>query len=159
MAMDDDLRARRLAVLEEHFRSEIDHDWDACLATFRDVPRYEIVATGQVHEGADAVVAYHRAQRTAFPDQRHEHVRMHVADDDTVISEFALLGTNTGEFLGLPPTGKAFRVAVIAVFAFDGDRITNERVYLDSASLLRQIGHEDLLPIAGVEEFAAAQLR
>ena len=117
------------------------------------------MATGQVHEGADAVVAYHRAQRTAFPDQRHEHVRMHVADDDTVISEFDLLGTNTGGFLGLPPTGKAFRVAVIAVFAFDGDRITNERVYLDSASLLRQIGHEDLLPIAGVEEFAAAQLR
>jgi steroid delta-isomerase-like uncharacterized protein len=157
--MTDDLRARRLAVLEEHFQSEIDHDWDACLATFTDVPRYEIVATGQVHEGAEAVVAYHRAQRTAFPDQRHEHVRMHVADDDTVISEFDLLGTNTGEFLGMEPTGKAFRVAVMAVFAFAGDRITNERVYLDGASLLRQIGREELLPIAGVERFAAADMR
>lgn len=154
-----DLRARRMEVLEQHFRSEIDHDWDACLATFGDVPRYEIVATGQVHEGAEAVVAYHRAQRTAFPDQRHENVRMHVADDDTVISEFDLLGTNTGEFLGQAPTGRAFRVAVIAVFGFEGDRITNERVYLDAASLLRQIGHEDLLPIAGVEGFAAAQMR
>ena len=154
----DDTRERRLQVLEQHFQSEIDHDWDACLATFRDVPRYEIVATGQVHEGDDEVVAYHRAQRTAFPDQRHENVRMHVADDDTVVSEFDLLGTNTGEFLGLPPTGRAFRVPVIAVFSFDGDRITNERVYLDGASLLRQIGHEDLLSIAGVEGFAAAQM-
>jgi steroid delta-isomerase-like uncharacterized protein len=157
--MTDDLRAQRLAVLEEHFRSEIDHDWDACLATFKDVPRYEIVATGQVHEGAEAVVAYHRAQRTAFPDQRHEHVRMHVADDDTVISEFDLLGTNSGEFLGMEPTGKAFRVAVIAVFAFDGDRITNERVYLDGASLLRQIGRPELLPLAGTDGFAAEQMR
>ena len=156
---DDQLRAQRLEVLERHFQSEIDHDWDACLATFRDVPRYEIVATGQVHEGRDAVIAYHRAQRAAFPDQRHEHVRMHVADDDTVISEFDLLGTNTGEFLGMEPTGKAFRVAVIAVFTFDGDRITNERVYLDGASLLRQIGREELLPIAGVERFAAADMR
>lgn len=155
---DSDLTARRLAVLDEHFRSEIDHDWDACLATFRDTPRYEIVATGQVHEGRDAVVAYHSAQRTAFPDQRHEHVRMHVAADDTIISEFDLLGTNTGDFLGLPPTGRQFRVAVIAVFTFDGDRITNERVYLDSASLLRQIGRTELLPIAGVEEFGAAQM-
>ena len=155
----EELRRRRLEVLEEHFRSEIDHDWDACLATFRDVPRYEIVATGKVHEGRDAVVAYHTAQRTAFPDQRHEHVRMHVADDDTVISEFDLLGTNTGDFLGLPPTGRSFRVPVIAVFTFDGDRITNERVYLDSASLLRQVGHTDLLPIAGVEGFGAAQMR
>ena len=143
---DEGLRARRLEVLEEHFRSEIDHDWEACLATFRDVPRYEIVATGQVHEGRDAVLAYHRGQRTAFPDQRHEHVRMHVADDDTVVSEFDLLGTNLGEFLGLPPTGRAFRVPVIAVFTFDGDRITNERVYLDLASLLTQIGRTDLLP-------------
>lgn len=156
---DEQLRARRLAVLEEHFRSEIDHDWDACLATFQDVPRYEIVATGQVHEGRDAVVAYHRAQRTAFPDQRHEHVRMHVADDDTIISEFDLLGTCTGEFLGLPPTGRDFRVPVIAVFSFDGDRITNERVYLDGASLLRQIGHEALLPLAGTTDLSSADLR
>jgi steroid delta-isomerase-like uncharacterized protein len=156
--MEAGLRTRRLEVLEAHFRSEIDHDWEACLATFRDVPRYEIVATGQVHEGRDAVIAYHRAQREAFPDQRHEHVRMHVADDDTVISEFDLLGTNTGGFLGQAPTGKAFRVAVIAVFTFDGDRITNERVYLDGASLLRQIGHEDLLPLAGVAGFGALEM-
>lgn len=156
---DDALRTRRLEVLAAHFQSEIDHDWEACLATFRDVPRYEIVPTGQVHEGAEAVVAYHRTQRTAFPDQRHENVRMHVADDDTVISEFDLLGTNTGEFMGLPPTGRSFRVAVIAVFTFAGDRITNERVYLDGASLLRQIGHEDLLPLAGTTSFAAADMR
>ncbi|MBX3286269.1 MAG: ester cyclase [Actinobacteria bacterium] len=153
-----DLRTRRLAVLERHFQAEVDHDWDAVLGTFLDVPRYEIVPTGQIHEGAEEVVAYHRAQRTAFPDQRHEHVRFHVAED-AVVAEFDLLGTNTGEFMGLPPTGKAFRVAVIAVFAFDGDRITNERVYLDGASLLRQIGHEDLLPLIGVEGFTAASMR
>ncbi len=157
--MNDDLRQRRFAVLEEHFRSEVDHDWDACLAIFKDVPRYEIVATGQVHEGRDAVVAYHRAQRTAFPDQRHENVRMHVSDDDTIVAEFDLLGTNTGEFIGVAPTGQAFRVPVIAVFFFDDDRITNERVYLDSASLLRQIGHEALLPLAGTTDFAAADMR
>ena len=155
----DELRTRRLAVLEEHFRSEIEHDWDACMATFKDVPRYEIVATGQIHEGVDAVVRYHTAQRTAFPDQRHEHVRMHVADDDTVISEFDLLGTHLGDFIGAAPTGKAFRVPVIAVFTFDGDRITNERVYLDGASLLRQIGLEELLPFAGVDGFSAADMR
>lgn len=155
----DELRARRLAVLEEHFESEVDHDWDKCLATFKDVPRYEIVPTGQVHEGAEAVVAYHKAQRGAFPDQRHENVRMHFGDDDTVVAEFDLLGTNTGEFMGMAPTGRDFRVPVVAVFAFEGDRIVNERVYLDLASLLRQIGHEDLLPFAGVEGFAAASMR
>ncbi len=143
--IDAELRRRRLATLDTHFRSEIDHDWTACLATFNGHPRYEIVPTGQVHDGDEEVLAYHRAQRVAFPDQRHENVRIHVADDDTVITEFDLLGTNTGEFVGLPPTGQAFRVPTIAVFSFEGDKITNERVYLDIASLLTQIGRRELL--------------
>ena len=143
---DDDLRARRLAVLETHFQSEVDHDWDACLGTFDGHPHYEIMATGQVHDGNEAVLAYHRNQRIAFPDQHHENVRIHVGDDDTVITEFDLVGTNEGEFLGQPPTGKGFRVPTIAVFFFasGSDRIVNERVYLDTASLLRQIGRIEI---------------
>ena len=50
---------------------------------------------------------------------------------------------------GGAPTGKAFRVPTIAVFSFEGDRITNERVYLDLASLLSQIGRGDLLSLVG----------
>jgi len=142
---DADLRAKRLALLDEHFASEVDQEFERTLATFAGTPRYEIVPTGQVHEGAEAVVAYHTAQRGAFPDQRHENVVMHVSDDDTIIAEFDLLGTNLGPFLGAEPTGKAFRVPTIAVFSFDGDLITNERVYLDLATMFRQIGREDLL--------------
>jgi steroid delta-isomerase-like uncharacterized protein len=139
------LRARRLALLDEHFASEVDKEFDRTLATFAGTPRYEIVPTGQVHEGDEAVVAYHTAQRWAFPDQRHENVVMHVADDDTIIAEFDLLGTNLGPFLGAEPTGREFRVPTIAVFSFEGERITNERVYLDLATMFRQIGREDLL--------------
>lgn len=146
----DELRQRRLDVIDEHFRSEIDQDFDRTLATFNGHPHYEIMPTGQVYDGDDEVLAYHRNQRTAFPDQRHENVRHHVADD-AVISEFDLLGTNLGAFYGMPPTGKAFRVPVVAVFFFEGDRIVNERVYLDSASMLTQIGRGEILAFAGGE--------
>jgi limonene-1,2-epoxide hydrolase len=40
-------------------------------------------------------------------------------------------------------------VPVIAVFFFEDDRITNERVYFDTASLLTQIGRRELLTLAG----------
>jgi steroid delta-isomerase-like uncharacterized protein len=140
----DELRRRRLEVLDEHFRSEVDQEFDRTLATFNGHPRYEIMATGQVYDGDEEVLTYHRTQRTAFPDQRHENVRHHFADD-AVIAEFDLLGTNRGTFYGMPPTGRTFRVPVIAVFFFEGDRITNERIYLDTASLLTQIGRTDLL--------------
>ncbi len=140
-----ELRTTRLELLDEHFSSEVAQEFDRTIATFAGWPRYEIVPTGQVYEGEEAVRNYHRAQREAFPDQRHEGVTMHVADDDTIIAEFHLLGTNLGPLLGGEPTGKAFRVPTVAVFTFEGELLTNERVYLDLATLLRQIGRHDLL--------------
>ena len=140
-----DLRKIRLDLLAEHFASEVEKEFDRTIATFAGPPRYEIVPTGQVYVGEEAVLNYHRAQREAFPDQRHEHVTMHVADDDTVVAEFDLLGTNLGRLRDGEPTGKAFRVPTVAIFTFEGELITNERVYLDLASLFRQIGRRDLL--------------
>ncbi|KUI46618.1 ester cyclase [Mycobacterium sp. GA-1199] len=144
----DALRQRRLEVIRVHMDTEVTKEFDATLATFKNEsggrPHYEIMATGQVFDGDDEVMAYYRSTRTAFPDQRHDNVRFHVADD-AVIVEFDLLGTNLGEFYGLPPTGKAFRVPVAAVFFFEDDRIVNERIYFDSASLVTQIGRTELL--------------
>jgi steroid delta-isomerase-like uncharacterized protein len=149
--IDDDLRQRRLELIEEHFRTEVTQEFDLTLGTFNGHPRYEIMATGQVFDGDDEVMDYYSTTRTAFPDQRHDNVRFHVADD-AIIAEFDLLGTNLGELYGMPPTGKAFRVPVIAVFFFDEDRITNERVYFDAASLLTQIGRGEILALAGSGE-------
>lgn len=143
--MDDELRNRREAVLREHFETEVSHQFDRTLATFGGRPHYEIMATGQVFDGDDEVMGYYRSTRTAFPDQRHDGVQLHVADDDCVIAEFELLGTNTGEFFGQPPTGKAFRVPVCAIFFFEGDAIVNERIYFDAASLVNQIGQGAIL--------------
>lgn len=75
--------------------------------------------------------------------RRLEVITEHMATE--VTKEFDLLGTNLGEFYGMPPTGKAFRVPVIAVFSFAGDRITNERIYFDAATLVNQIGRGELL--------------
>jgi steroid delta-isomerase-like uncharacterized protein len=142
--IDDDLRRRRLAVLDEHFRTEVAQEFERTLATFGGRPRYELMPTGQVFDGDDAVMGYYRSSRTSFPDQRHDNVRFHVADD-TVVTEFDLLGTNAGDFLGLAPTGKEFRVPVVAIFFFEGDQIVNERIYFDSASLVQQIGLGELV--------------
>ncbi|AMO59584.1 putative ester cyclase [Mycolicibacterium phlei] len=144
----DALRQRRLEVIRTHMDTEVTKEFDATLATFKDDsggrPHYEIMATGQVFDGDDEVMEYYRTTRTAFPDQRHDNVRYHVADDSIVV-EFDLLGTNLGEFYGLPPTGRSFRVPVVAVFFFEGERIVNERIYFDAASLVAQIGRLELL--------------
>ena len=132
------LRARREAVIREHMESENRRDFETTLATFAH-PRYELVATGQVFDGADAVRGYYAASRSAFPDQRNAIHALHHADDATVV-EFDLMGTHRGPFLGVPPTGRAFTCRMAAVFLFAGDRIVCERVYFDAATILRQLG-------------------
>jgi len=144
----DDLRERRLAVIKEHFDTEVSQEFDKTLATFNGHPHYEIMATGEVYDGEAEVMNYYTTTRTAFPDQRHGNVRVHVADD-AIITEFDLLGTNLGEFYGMPPTGKSFSVPVIAVFFFEDDLIENERIYFDAASLVTQIGRGELLALSG----------
>src|SRR5215213_1460586 len=132
------LRERREAVVREHMESENEHDFDTTLGTF-DHPRYEIVPTGDVHDGAEAVMAYFKESRTAFPDQRNELIALHHADD-AVIVEFTLKGTHTGPLRGFPPTGKAFEAQVTSFFLFEDDRLVSERVYFDQATILRQLG-------------------
>ncbi len=132
------LRDRREAVVREHMESENRHDFDATIATFAR-PRYEIVPTGDVFDGETAVRGYFAASRAAFPDQRNE-LRALRHTDDAVIVEFDLLGTHLGPLRGIPPTGKEFRCPMTAFFVFEGDRIVCERVYFDSATILRQLG-------------------
>jgi steroid delta-isomerase-like uncharacterized protein len=142
-ASDESLRARREATVREHMESENRHAFDVTIATFAH-PRYEIVPTGDVFDGEEEVRGYFAASRAAFPDQRNEVKTIRHADD-AVITEFDLLGTHLGPLRGIPPTGKTFRCPMTAFFLFPpgSDRIVCERVYFDSATLLRQLG---LLP-------------
>ncbi len=132
-------RERREAVVREHMESENRHEFDVTMATFAR-PRYELIATGDVHDGEAEVAEYFRASRAAFPDQRNEVHAVHHADDAVVV-EFDLLGTHDGTLLGIPPTGRTFRCRMVAFFFFEGegDGIVCERVYFDSATILRQL--------------------
>ena len=135
-----DLRGRREAVVREHMESENEHDFDTTLATFEH-PRYEIVPTGEVFDGPEAVMGYYAESRSAFPDQRNELISLRHADD-AVIVEFDLKGTHEGPLRGFEPTGREFTCQMIAVFEFDDDRITCERVYFDAATILGQLTAE-----------------
>jgi steroid delta-isomerase-like uncharacterized protein len=135
------LRETRERIVREHMESENRHEFDVTMATF-DHPRYEIVPTGEVHDGEQEVAAYFAESRAAFPDQRNRLIQLHHADE-AVLAEFELLGTHDGAFRGIPPTGRAFTCRCLAVFVFEDDRLVCERVYFDTATILRQLG---LLP-------------
>jgi steroid delta-isomerase-like uncharacterized protein len=130
-------RDAREATVRRHMEAENALDFDAALATFGH-PRYELIATDTVHDGAEEVARYFVESRTAFPDQRNEPISLRHADD-AVIVEFWLLGTHKGPLGSIEPTGKTFRCRMTAFFIFEGTDLVCERVYFDSATILRQI--------------------
>jgi steroid delta-isomerase-like uncharacterized protein len=132
------LRRKREATVREHMESENQHDFDTTMGTFHH-PRYEIIPTGDVYDGEGEVAGYFQESRAAFPDQRNELVELRHSDDAVVV-EFDLKGTHLGSLRGLPPTGREFTCRVVALFMFDEDRLVCERVYFDSATILRQLG-------------------
>jgi steroid delta-isomerase-like uncharacterized protein len=133
-----DLRARREAIVREHMESENAYDFDTTIATFGH-PRYELIATGDVYDGEEAVRGYFAETRRAFPDQRNELIALHHADD-AVIVELDVLGTHLGPLRALPPTGREFRCRGSAHFIFDGDELVCERAYFDQLTIMRQLG-------------------
>ena len=131
-------RDRREAVVREHMESENHHQFEVTMGTFSH-PRYEIIPTGDVHDGEEEVARYFAESRAAFPDQRNELIAMHHADE-AVIVEFWLRGTHEGPLRGIEPTGRSFECRCVALFIFDaGNKIVCERVYFDQATIASQL--------------------
>jgi steroid delta-isomerase-like uncharacterized protein len=134
----DSMRQRRHELVLDHVEFENGRDYEAALATFTH-PRYEYVASDEVYEGADEVVAHWEELDRAFPDQLIETLALHHADD-AVLMEAVARGTHTGTYRGLPPTGRSFEQRFLAIFVFEEDRLVCERVYYDIATVLEQLG-------------------
>ncbi len=139
--MTADLAAKRMETVRTHMAEEIVHNFDEVIGTFSH-PRYELMASGQVFDGEAEVREYYRRSREAFPDQRNEVISMRHADD-AVFVEFWLMGTHkaplqtpNGE---LPPTGRAFKTQICAIFFFEGEKIVCERIYYDQLSIMQQL--------------------
>ena len=133
-------REERLAIVEEHVEQENRHDLDGIMATFGDDPWYRDEGQGEHHDGHDGVRAHYEELVRALPDLHIDVQERHVTADH-VILEVVLSGTHTGEWNGLPGTGRPVEFPVCSVFAFDDqNKLAGERIYYDRATLLRLLG-------------------
>jgi steroid delta-isomerase-like uncharacterized protein len=138
MAIVESAATKREELVRRHVDAENAADYETALATFQH-PRYEYVATDEVYDGAEEVLAHWKELNRAFPDQEIEIVALHNADD-TVLMEAIARGTHAGPLRGLPPTGRRFEQKFLAIFLFEGDGLVNERVYYDTSTVLQQLG-------------------
>jgi steroid delta-isomerase-like uncharacterized protein len=76
--------------------------------------------------------------RAAFnPTFTLEHV---IADGDKVAVMWTNRGTNTTEWMGMPPSGKSFAVQGVDIFLFRDGRLAEHWDVVDRLSMLEQVG-------------------
>src|SRR5438132_478772 len=63
-----------------------------------------------------------------------------VAEGDRVVVRWTGSGTHTGEFMGIPPTGKSFTIAGIDIHRIEDGRLAEHWHVVDQLSLLQQLG-------------------
>ena len=63
-----------------------------------------------------------------------------VAEDDRVVARWTNAGVHSGEFLGIPPTGRSFDFAGIDVYRIENGRMAEHWHVVDQLTLLQQLG-------------------
>ena len=84
-------------------------------------------------------IAAAQEERRALPDMRVK-VNQAVAERDLVAIFWTASGTNTGEGMGFPATGRQITVNGMTLFRFEAGKISEEWSVFDMLSAMRQAG-------------------
>jgi steroid delta-isomerase-like uncharacterized protein len=89
--------------------------------------------------GPETTKAFVAALRNGFSDL-HVAVEDIIAEGDLVACRFIMTGTNTGDFMGMPATGRSVSVAGVDIMRFRDGKVTEHWGITDQFSLLQQLG-------------------
>ena len=133
-------------------------DVDATMKTMVSEPYVNHIPTmtgGVGHDHLKRFYKYH------FVDSNPDDTRLipisRTIGTDRVVDEMLFCFTHTREIdwmlPGIKPTGNYVEIPLVAIVCFRGDKLYNEHIYWDQASVLRQVGllNATGLPVAGVE--------
>jgi len=77
--------------------------------------------------------------RGAFPDS-HFTIEDMVAEGDKVVTRKTFHGTHEGEFMGMPPSGRAVSMGLIDIVRISDGRVVEHWSVGDSLGMMQQLG-------------------
>jgi steroid delta-isomerase-like uncharacterized protein len=88
----------------------------------------------------EGVKQFFTMYRAAFPDLRMEPEDI-IASGDRVAVRARVTGTHTGEFMGMPATGKSVDVQLVDIVRFADDGLAHEHWgVFDALGMMQQLG-------------------
>jgi steroid delta-isomerase-like uncharacterized protein len=122
------------------FYEEVWNRWDLALAREIVAPDVRFRGSlGTTFEGLDAFVRYIEQIRAAFPDW-HNRIDELIAVNDTVVTRMTWTGTQRGDLLGMPPSGRAVTYVGAAFFRVREGKIHEGWVVGDTQALWKALG-------------------
>lgn len=115
-------------------------DMKQVVSVYTDDCVHEDVTLGVVNHGKDELTAFGDGFFAAAPGLVVELVS-HCVSGDRGSAEWWFKGTQEGEVLGLPATGKPFAFRGMSAFEFTGDKICRCSDYWDLETFKRQLGY------------------
>ena len=89
--------------------------------------------------GLEGAKAIHKATLLGMPDW-HTEIEDLIAEGDKVAARIIMTGTHTGDFFGIPATGKKISFSGIYIVRIANGRIVEHWGEEDSVGLLQQLG-------------------
>ena len=132
-------------------RTEIDRFVDQCCTAMASRDTAVIAAlhaetcvmesptAGGTITGREPIANVYRLWFEGFPDLKVE-CDERLIDEDRFVQRLTLSGTDSGGFLGLQPTGRAFRVPMVWICRVKDGLIVHSRPVYDFSGVLIQIG-------------------
>jgi steroid delta-isomerase-like uncharacterized protein len=99
-------------------------------------PGIELPTVGE--GGVAALLAMHEGMRAGFPDM-HARIDEVAESNGWVAARPTWTGTHTGEFAGIPATGRTVSVTEFEIVRVESGRVVELRNVLDVATLMTQL--------------------
>ena len=137
-------REQAIALLSQRSRAWVDRDAAALAAQYTSNGIMDTHLAGCV-QGPAQIADVYAKWFTAFPDSQISSEAV-VVDGGRIAELTTMTGTDTGGFLGLPPTQKPFHLPALWFYTLDCDRFAAVRPIYDFTGMLVQIGAWRLKP-------------
>ena len=135
-------------------------DWrnrDAqALAADHAVDSVVLSPTGGVLEGREEIERVYRLWVTAFSNLSIEPTDI-LIDGDRAVLISNITGSHTGDFFGVPASGRRVEFVCASIYTFKDRQIVHERRVLDFTGVLVQVGVLRAKPAAGPAATTAAR--
>ena len=131
-------------LVEQHFKAWSSGDIDGIVACFSEECVFEDLALQATFEGHAALREFAAAAFAALPDFQWTATKI-FSDGANVCIESHFSGTQTGDFPGIPATGKAVDIPCLTVEEIRDGKVRRHRDYWSLATYLQQVG---LMPSA-----------